>query len=240
MKPFPIFLNNLDAQRSVVIGGGHEAERKVGALLECNANVTVIHPAPTDQLRRWAGADAIDWIARDYQPGDLKGAFLVIVSETNPEKTAPIWEEAQARNVLINAMDDVPHCNFVAGSVVRRGPLVISISTSGAAPAFSVRLRQRMEDTFGPEYAEFLEIMQALRAPMAEHYPDFDERRDRWYAIVDSDALDRLREGRREDALNRIESIVGPEVATALRARMGELENRRKGEEKEHTPSPSP
>lgn len=218
MKPYPIFLNNLDAQRSLVVGGDHEAERKVGDLLACDANVTVISPELTDALRHWVEEGTIDWLARDYRPGDLEGAFLVIISETNPEKTAPIWEEAQARNVLINAMDDVPHCTFVAGSVVRRGPLVISISTSGAAPALSVRLRQRMEDSFGPEYAAFLDIMQALREPMAEHYPDFDARRDRWYAIVDSDVLDLLRDGRRADAFARIESIVGARVVEALRA----------------------
>lgn len=218
MKPFPIFLNNLDEQRSIVIGGDHEAERKVGDLLDCNANVTVISSTLTDTLRDWAKDNTVDWIARDYRTGDLDGAFLVIVSETNPEKTAPIWEEAQARNVLINAMDDVPHCTFVAGSVIRRGPLVISISTSGAAPALSVRLRQRMEDEFGPEYAEFLTLMQALREPMAAHVPDFDTRRDRWYAIVDSDVLDLLRHDRRADAFARIESIVGPRVVEALRA----------------------
>lgn len=212
MKPYPIFLNNLDEQRSVVIGGGHEAERKVGDLLECDANVTLIHPDPIEPLRQWADEGTIEWVPRDYQPGDLEGAFLVIVSETNPEKTHPIWKEARERNVLINAMDDVPHCNFVAGSIVRRGPLVVSISTSGAAPALSVRLRQRMEDEFGPEYAAFLEIMQALREPMAEHYPDFDERRDRWYELVDSDVLELLRQGRRTDALDRIDSIVGSEV----------------------------
>lgn len=217
MKPYPIFLNNLDAQRSVVIGGGHEAERKTGGLLACDARVTVISPDVTDTLRDWADAGRIEWTPRDYRAGDLEGAALVIVSETNPEKTEPIWQEARARNVLINAMDDVPHCTFVAGSVVRRGPLVISISTSGAAPALSVRLRQEMEQNFGPEYEEFLHLMQDLRAPMAVHYPDFETRRDRWYEIVDSDVLDLLRDGRHSDALARIEAIVGPDVVETLR-----------------------
>lgn len=212
MKPFPIFLNNLDEQRSVVVGGGHEAERKVGDLLECGANVTVISPDVTDALRHWADADTIQWVARDYRPGDLEGAFLVIVSETNPEATAPIWEEAQERNVLINAMDDVPHCTFVAGSVVRRGKLTLSISTSGAAPALSVRLRQRFEDDFGPHYETFLDWMAALREPMAVHYADFDERRRIWYAIVDSDILDLLAQGREADALERLNELAGTQV----------------------------
>lgn len=216
MTPFPIFLNNLHEQRAVVIGGNHEAERKVGDLLEVDANVVLIAPDPTAVLKQWAEEGTIEWIERDYRSGDLEGAFLAIVSETNPEQTHPIWEEAQERNILFNAMDDVPHCNFVNGSYVRRGPLVISISTSGAAPTLSVRLRQQMEDDFGPEYEEFLHIMQDLRDPMAEHHPDFDERRDRWYEIVDSDVLDLLRQGRRTDALDRIESIVGVEVAERL------------------------
>ncbi|MFB6278019.1 MAG: bifunctional precorrin-2 dehydrogenase/sirohydrochlorin ferrochelatase [Salinibacter sp.] len=218
MTPFPIFLNNLHEQRSVVIGGNHEAERKTGDLLEADANVTLIAPDPTDTVKEWAEAGAIEWIERDYRPGDLEGAFLAIVSETNPEKTHPIWKEAKERNILFNAMDDIPHCNFFNGSYIRQGPLVISISTTGAAPTLSVRLREWMEDEFGPEYEEFLHIMKDLRDPMAEHHPDFDERRDLWYEIVDSDALDLLRQGRRADALDRIESIVGTEVVSSLRA----------------------
>lgn len=217
MKPFPIYLNNLSAARSIVIGGGHEAERKTGDLLQCDANVTVISPEVSEQLGAWADEEVIRWIRRDYQRGDLEDAFLVIISETNPQRTRPIWEEAQEKNVLINAMDDVPHCNFVSGSVVRRGPLVLSISTSGCAPTLSVRLRQRMEDEFGPEYASFLHIMRALRAPMAAHYPDFEERRRRWYEVVDSNVLDHLREGRLQQAHERIAALVGESVAAEAR-----------------------
>ncbi len=216
MKPYPVFLNNLHEQRSVVIGGNHEAERKVGELLEVDANVTLIAPDPLDSLKEWAEEGAIEWIAREYRYGDLEDAFLAIVSETNPERTHPIWKEAEERNVLFNAMDDIPHCNFFNGSFIRKGPLVISISTTGAAPALSVRLRQEMEETFGPEYETFLHIMQDLREPMAEQYPDFDERRDRWYEIVDADVLDLLRQDRRGDAIARIESIVGSAVAERL------------------------
>ena len=218
MKVYPIFLNNLSEQRSIVIGGDHEAERKVGSLLEVDAQVTLISPDPSEQLRHWAHVGAIEWIERDYRRGDLEGAILVIVSEYNPERSQRIWEEAQERNILINAMDDVPRCNFVAGSVVRRGPLVISISTTGKAPTLSVRMRQELEEEIGPEYEEFLELMHRLREPMAEHYPNFDRRRDLWYDIVDSDALDLIRGDRREAALDRIRGIVGDEIVDAVTA----------------------
>ena len=82
-------------------------------------------------------------------------------------------------------MDDVPHCNFVSGSVIKQGPLVIAISTSGCAPVLSVRLRERFEKEFGPEYADFLHLMKALRPYMAERFADFEKRRETWYALVD-------------------------------------------------------
>ena len=211
MNVYPIFLNNLEGRRCVVIGGGHEAERKVEGLLDCDASVTVISSDLSDRLRQWAEAGRVTWIPRTYQSGDLQDAFLVIVSETNPDATEPIWQEAQAQKALINAMDDVPHCTFVAGSVVRRGPLAVAISTSGCAPALSVRLRQHLEETLGPEYALFLELMGSLRAPMAARFPDFETRRRHWYALVDSDILALLKAGDLDAAHRRIEEIVGEE-----------------------------
>ncbi len=213
MNVYPIFLNNLHGRRCLVIGGNHEAERKALGLLECDADVEVISPSITDVLEELAESGRIRWVERDYRPGDVAGAFLVIVSETNPPKTRPIFEEAERENVLINAMDDVPHCTFVAGSVVRRGHLTLSISSSGAAPALSVRLRQEFENRFGPEYEVFLGWMAALREPMARHIPEFETRRAIWYELVDSDILTLLAEERESEALDRLVEIVGDNVA---------------------------
>ncbi len=212
MNVYPVYLNSLRGRRCVVFGGGHagEAERKVESLLECDADVTVVSRDLSPEL---AAHERVDWVPREYLPGDLEGAFLAIVSETNPPKTKPIWEEAQRKNVLINAMDDVPHCTFVAGSVVRRGKLTLSISTSGAAPALSVRLRQRFQEEFGPQYAVFLEWMAALRDPMAAHVPDFDERRRLWYEIVDSNVLELLERDGERAALDRLTEIAGTQIA---------------------------
>jgi siroheme synthase-like protein len=209
MKVYPIFLNDLSRRRCIVIGGGHEAERKVEGLLACDATITLIASAITSVLQAWAEAGRVTWIGRDYEPGDLKGAFLVICENTQPERNEQIWQEGEAEGALVNVMDDIPHCNFVAGSVIRQGALVISISSSGAAPALAVRLRQRLEREFGPEYAEFLQMMQALREPMAACYPAFAERRDHWYKLVDSDILDHLRLGQYGKAYQRLAEIVG-------------------------------
>jgi siroheme synthase-like protein len=212
MKPYPIFLVGLENRHCLVIGGGHEGTAKVKGLLDCEATVTVIGPSLTETLQCWANEGRFTWLARPYQPGDLQGAFLVIAEQDDPETNAQIYAEAEAEGALVNVMDDVEHCSFVAGSVVRQGALTMAISTSGAAPALSVRLRQQFETLFGPEYAVFLEWMGRLRPYMAATYPKFSERKALWYELVDTDILDLLRAGDEPAARQRIGEILGEEA----------------------------
>lgn len=214
MNVFPIFLNNLHAQRTVVFGGDeHEAERKIGQLLESDAWVEVVAPEVSPQLAEWAAAERITWHRRRYEAGDLAGAVLAFVTEIDPDYTTPIYEEAQRENVLICAMDDIPRCTFVNGSQVKRGKLTVSISTSGCAPVLAVRLREQLEEMIGHEHEEFLEIAESLRAPLKRHVDAFEERRARWYRLIDSDVLDLLRTGDRSAAHRRVAEIMGERVA---------------------------
>ena len=217
MNVYPIFLNNLEGKACVIFGGNHEAERKVAGLVECGAMVTVYSESVTETLREWAEEGFIAWVPRWYKPGDLKGAFLAIVAVTDHKATKPIWAEAEREKVLLNAMDDVPHCNFVAGSVVEQGPLTLAISTSGCAPALSVRLRQEFERRFGPEYGQFLKTMKTLRPLMVSHFKEFEDRRTTWYEIVDSSMLDLLREEKEREACDLLKEILGFSDGVCLR-----------------------
>ena len=217
MKTYPVFLIGLDRRRCVVLGGGREAERKVRGLVDCDASVTVIAPTVTPALKLQAAEQRIAWKARDYRPGDLKGAFLVVSTLGDRPANERIWQEAEVVGALCNVVDDVDDCNFIAGSVVRRGALMVAISTGGHAPALAVRLREHLEQTLGPEYARFLELAAELRGPLLDRHPDFEQRRELWYRLVDSDVIDLLRDGRTVQARRRIADIVGHDVApTAL------------------------
>ncbi len=212
MQVYPIFLNDLGGRRCVVIGSGLEAERKIQGLLACQAAVSLVGADPEFDVSKYD----VEWHRRDYQEGDLCGAFLAIVTYVDPVRTRPIWEEAQRERVLINAMDDVPHCTFVAGSILQRGKLTVAISTSGAAPALAVRLRQRLEAELGPEYAIFLEWMARLRAPMSAHFPSFERRRERWYALIDAGIPELLAADDYDLAISRVAELVGSGVADIL------------------------
>lgn len=218
MHTFPIYLTNLHEKKTVLIGGNHEAERKAEELLIRDANLTIISPSITEKLTEWVEKEKVKWIPRKYREGDLEGAFLVIAAEFEDDENARIFNEAEERGVLVNVMDDIPHANFSFGSLVKRGPLTISVSTSGAAPTLSVRLRERFEKEFGREYDQFLTLMQALRDPVKKHIQDFESRKNLWYELVDSNILELLRQNRTDDALVRIREIAGVEISDELQA----------------------
>lgn len=185
---YPIVLN-LAAKRVLVIGSGREAEEKSRALEECGAQVT----------RQ----------ARSFQPGDCAGFFLVVAAGPDRAQNQQVFDEAERLGILVNCVDDPPRCRFTFASIVRRGDLLAALSTQGACPALSVRLRERLEKEWGPEYEAFLEIARQLREGLAQACPDFSERKRRWYAIVDSPALELLRAGRRDEAEQLMRRIAG-------------------------------
>ena len=214
MKVYPIYLTRLDETKTVIIGGNDEAERKVKELLQVDANITLIADKLDPGLQEMVDnyKERIDWVQRRYKHGDLEGAQLVIVGDFEGDENQRIHEEANQRGILVNVMDDIPNSNFAFGSLVKRGPLTVSISTSGSAPALAVRFRQKLESLFGDEHGRFLELAQNLRGPMAKHYETFEERKRRWYNLVDSDVIELIKMGDEEAAFKKAAQFVGRQV----------------------------
>lgn len=206
---YPVYLDLRD-RRAVVLGGCALAEEKVHGLLAAGARVLVLAPSLPPGL-----AGRVEHRARAYRPGDLEGAALAVVVGQPPEIVTAAWDEGRERNVLVNTVDDVPHCDFIAPAIVRRGDLAIAISTGGKAPVLAVRLRQRLEREVGEEHARFLELAGAVRAPLARRCPDLATRRELWYRLIDSGVLHFLRRGEEAKALGLFEEILGvrPEVS---------------------------
>ncbi|HEY8104941.1 MAG TPA: siroheme synthase CysG [Gemmatimonadales bacterium] len=205
---YPVMLD-LRGRPAVVVGGGTVAETKVGPLVDAGARVTVVAPALTPGLALRVREAGLTHLSREYAAGDLAGAHLVIAATDDPEVNHAVHAEAEARGVLVNVVDDPPYCGFILPSILRRGDLVVAVSTSGNAPALAVRIRERIERELGSEYARFLEIAGTLRKPLAQKYPDFLVRKRLWYRLVDSDVLVLLRAGDEARALERIFEIMG-------------------------------
>ncbi|MEW6108593.1 MAG: bifunctional precorrin-2 dehydrogenase/sirohydrochlorin ferrochelatase [Nitrospirota bacterium] len=160
MNYYPVFLN-LKNKRTVVIGGGKVAERKIIQLIKSGADITVVSPALTTRLLKEKAAKKFRHISRRYVQGDLKNAFLVIAATDSPEINTKVADDAPA---LVNVVDVPSECNFIAPSVIRRGPMLIAVSTSGTSPAISKAVRKELEKSYGFEFSEYLKFTKKMRA----------------------------------------------------------------------------
>ncbi|HEY3208540.1 MAG TPA: bifunctional precorrin-2 dehydrogenase/sirohydrochlorin ferrochelatase [Actinomycetota bacterium] len=210
---YPISLE-VAGRRAVVIGRTAVAQGKADALLEAGAQVTVVSPGPRQALDRLERHDRATVLRRDYQPGDLEGAFLCVASSEHANVRAAVHAEARWRRVLVNVMDDIPHCDFAAPAVVRRGDFAIAISTGGRSPALARRLREELSRQFDPRWKELLDLLGEVRMETLPDLPDYGQRARRWQEALDVEVLlDLVGQGRRSEAraflLARLSGVQG-------------------------------
>ena len=162
MSLFPIFVK-LEGRLVVVVGGGSIAEQKIPGVLSAGARVRLIAPSLTPQIAKWVRFGKIDWRAKRFAADDLDGAFIVVAATSHPRVNGAVFQVAEQRGILCNAVDDIEHCHFYYGAMVRRGDLQIAISTNGKSPALAQRLRKELEEQFGSEYEAWLQWLGAAR-----------------------------------------------------------------------------
>ncbi len=162
MNGFPLHVN-LYGRLCVVVGGGTVAARKVASLRPYGAQVRVVAPSVTVALREMADAGEVQWTPKPYQLSDLDGAFLVIATTNSRAVNSQAARDAQARGLLVCVADAPDEGNWIAPSVVTRGPLTLTVSTGGSSPTLAAVLRARLEDAFGPEWAILTDVVGRLR-----------------------------------------------------------------------------
>jgi len=208
MKYYPVFLD-LRRRSCLVIGGGSVAERKTLSLLEAGADVTVVSPALTAKLQNLSSAGKITHRKKHFDENDVAGAFLVFAATDSPEANTSAAQLCRKKKLLVNVASPPGESSFIVPSVVERGDLLIAVSTSGASPALSKKVRQELEKTYGPEYEQLLTWLSAIRKRLLDEVPDETERKKIFQTIVDSDVLDLLRQGKTYTAGQRMADIAG-------------------------------
>ena len=197
VPPYMVALR-LNGRRAVVIGGGPIGLEKTEKLLACGASITLIAPKAVKALRELASDGSITWHERTYAgSSDLDGAFICIASTDDTEMNIRIYEDAEARNMLVNVVDVPPLCNFIVPAVTRQGPIAIAISTSGASPALAKRMRDEIADAYGAPYGRLAELLNEVRGWAKATLPTYNDRRDFFEQIVrgDPDPVALLRRG---------------------------------------------
>jgi siroheme synthase-like protein len=167
---FPLFLK-LHGRRCLVVGAGKVALEKISSLLQVEAEIEVIAPAPCAAIEQLATESRISLTLRQFDESDLAGRFLVVTATNSPEVNRAVFLAAQQRGILCNSVDDPPHCDFYFGSVVRRGDLQIAISTAGESPALAQRLRREIDAQLPRDTGTWLAEIGKLRREILTTHP---------------------------------------------------------------------
>jgi len=183
---YPIFLD-IEGKKCVVVGGGQVALRKVRALLDHGARVEVISPDLCPGLGRMFKQGKVHAVRRDYAEGDLAGAVIVVAATNDNDLNAKVAEEARARGVLINAVDDPQHCDFIVPSHLRHGDVTIAISTGGRSPALARKIRTELEKDLAAKYAPLASLVGGVRSELKRR--GIKVSADDWQRALDLDNL---------------------------------------------------
>lgn len=158
MNRFPLCIN-LEDKRFLVVGYGRIAKRKLKAISEFTSNITVISKEGAEGLAR----EGFKVVNKCFDEKDLEGMDFVITATGSREQDEAIVASCKAKGIPVNAADDREECDFFLPGIIKRGNLVVSVSTSGKSPAYSRHLREQIEDVIPDNIEKVLDILGELR-----------------------------------------------------------------------------
>ena len=202
-KYYPVFLE-LTGRRCLVVGAGKVALRKVRALLEAGAEVSLVSPEALEELKKLVVQGAIRWRRGEFEDGDLDGVFLVIGATDDPEVNRRVYRAADKASRMVNIVDEPELCNFIVPSVLTRGDFQVAVSSGGASPILARKIREVLGYRFGPEYAVVVDELARLRRELKDRVPREEKRRQFWEMLIDLDFFD---------------SLEGPEIRARIKER---------------------
>lgn len=191
MGHLPLILD-LSGRKVVVFGGGAVGERKA-RLFSGHARVTVASLEFTPGIQRMAAAGEVELVEADLRRGGadlLRGAFIAIPATSDPVLNARLEVAASSMGVLVNRVDGVGE--VVVPSIVRRGPVVVAVSTMGESPALARLLRERIETVLDEGYGDMARLLGEMRGVLKERVADQGDRSRILYEIISDREVWRL------------------------------------------------
>ena len=193
---------DLSGRSLILVGGGRVAERKVRGILSAGTetSICVIAPKITTVLQEHAAAGRLCWKQTCYADGMLEGAFLVYAATDLREVNAAVAAEAKRRGIPVNVIDDPAASTFQVPASIRRGELMLSVSTAGGSPALSRAIRMELEEMYPPAFGMWLERVSCLRVELQECISSSSARTRFWHTALRPDILTMVRHGAMEKA----------------------------------------
>ena len=213
MKTYPLFAL-IEDRPCLVVGGGAVGERKVRDLMAAGARVTVVSRELTPGLTELAAQGKIHFIQGDFTASHLEGMTLVVGATDDQEVNRQVSAAAQARGLFVNIVDAPELCTFIVPAQVRRGPLTLAISTGGASPALARKVREELEQQFGPDYGRYLRVLQAVRERVLAGRRGHPENLRLFKALINSPLQEAIAREDRPRALAILEKNLGEILAS--------------------------
>jgi len=182
MPLFPLFAN-LQGRAVLVIGGGEVATRKVLALLKAQAHIRLYAHALSPELAVLMQAGRFEQLGGEFAPAWIDDVWLVVAATDDAELNQRVAAAAGARQRLVNVVDDAELSTYQVPAIVDRDPLIIAISSAGAAPMLARRLRERLERELDASVGRFAGLFAQYRERIRSQFPDMNRRR-RWFDRV--------------------------------------------------------
>ncbi|MEL6660559.1 MAG: bifunctional precorrin-2 dehydrogenase/sirohydrochlorin ferrochelatase [Bacteroidota bacterium] len=174
---YPIFLKT-EQLNFLIVGGGNVAYEKLFFIMKSSPNTkaTVVAPLIREEVRELATRHEIELIEDVYAPSFLEGRHIVIATTDRPEVNHQVYQDARARQLLVNVADTPELCDLYLGGIVTKGNLKIAISTNGKSPTLAKRLRQLFESIFPEDIDQLLQNLHRYRSTLKL---SFEEKVDR-------------------------------------------------------------
>ena len=200
---YPIYLD-IENRDVVIIGGGNVCARKAETMMKYGARVTVVSPEFTGEIEQWANEGRLQLKRKAYDDSDLEGANIVIASTDIQSVNEQIAADCRARRIPVNVVDVTPLCEFIVPAIIETGSIQIAISTGGKSPALARTLKEDLQRSIGPEYAEVNDTLGTLREDAKRVLPTDVDRKRFFDGIIAAGILDMLRAGRKREAYETI------------------------------------
>ena len=176
MDYLPLFFD-LKQRRCLVVGGGEIAYRKVDLLLRAGATITLVAPNIIDKLTDALTAEGHLCLRREFEDADLDGISLVISATNIKAVNRRVAEQAKEKNIPVNVVDDLQLTDVVFPAIVDRSPIIAAVSTGGASPVLTRKIRTLLESLIPESFSSLAQFLGRERPELKEKYPDADHRR---------------------------------------------------------------
>jgi precorrin-2 dehydrogenase / sirohydrochlorin ferrochelatase len=219
---YPIFID-IEERSVVIIGGGEVCARKAETMMKYGARVTIVSPEFTPEIEQWARDGRLALRRKRYEAADLDGANIVIASTDDTGVNEQIAADCRARRIPVNVVDVTPLCEFIVPAIIEKGSVQIAVSTGGKSPALARTLKEDLQRTIGPEYAEVNDVLGTLRESAKAVLPTDVDRKRFFDGIIAAGILDLLRAGKRREAYETIAracEAAGVTVSDVVRQRL--------------------